>query len=177
MMTLLSDRPTDSYPSQMEEFGRFVGLWETHIVYYPAGGSPAREADGEWEFAYALEGRAVIDVWQVPGRRGLAGVARAANQECGLCVRIWDPRLHLWRFTFHSTALSLEMHMFCRQIGDEMVLESAEGRRLVRWIFSDVRADSFSWRSETSEDGGGTWRTDQRVHARRVVEMTPERSR
>ena len=60
-----------------------------HITHYPPDGSPVSHATGAWEFGYALDGRAVIDVWQVPGCDTLAGVPRAADQECGLCVRIW----------------------------------------------------------------------------------------
>jgi hypothetical protein len=74
---------------------------------------------------------AVVDVWQVPGHDTLAGAPRAADQECGLCVRIWDAGLRLWRFTFHSTAHGHLIHLYARQIGDEIVMEQAEGGDLV----------------------------------------------
>jgi hypothetical protein len=142
-------------------------LGDAHLLL-SAGWFPARHAEGDWEFAYALEGRAVIDVWQVPGRRVLGGAARAPQQECGLCVRIWDPRLQLWRFTFHGTACGDVVHMYAREVGNEMILERAEGGELIRWIFAEIRADSFSWRGEISRDGGRTWRLEQEVSARRV---------
>ena len=37
-----------------------------------------------------------------------------------------------------------------------------------RWVFSDVRADSFRWRAEESRDGGRSWAVTQRVVARRA---------
>ena len=90
----------------------------------------------------------MIDVWQVPGRDRLAGAPRAAGQECGLCVRIWDPGLQLWRFTFHGTAHGHLIHMYARVIGDEIVMEQAQGGDLLRWIFSDIGPESFRWRSQ-----------------------------
>jgi len=169
MITLLTNRPAAVHAAQIEQFGQLVGLWETRISYHPADGSPARHTTGAWEFGYALDGRAVIDVWQVPDRAALAGAERAADQECGLCVRIWDPRLQLWRFTFHGTAHGHLIHMYAREIDDEIIMERAEGAHLVRWIFSDIRPDSFHWRSEHSIDGGANWRLDQRVQAHRAT--------
>ena len=166
MITLHADRPAPSI-REVDLFGGFAGLWRTHVTVHPSDGSPSRHAEGEWEFGYALEGRAVIDVWQVPGRDGLGAAGRTAKQECGLCVRVWDPRLQLWRFTFHGTARGEVVHMFARRVGEEIVMESAEGGELVRWIFSDVRDDVFAWRSERSRDGV-TWRREQEVLARRV---------
>jgi hypothetical protein len=165
MISLLQDRPAAAHSVQLEQFGRLAGLWTTRITYHPADGSPDLHVTGAWEFGYALDGRAVIDVWQVPGRDCLGGVARAADQECGLCVRIWDPRLQLWRFTFHGTARGDLIHMYAREIGDEIVMERADGGDLVRWVFSDVRPESFRWRSERSNDGGASWRLEQSVQA------------
>ena len=169
MITLLADRPAAAHAAQLEQFGRLAGLWSTHITYYPPDGSPSSHATGTWEFGYALDGRAVIDVWQVPGRDTLAGAPRAADQECGLCVRIWDPGLQLWRFTFHGTAHGHLIHMYAREIDDEIVMEQAQGGDLIRWIFSDIRPESFRWRSQRSTDGGAHWRLEQQVRADRAA--------
>jgi hypothetical protein len=167
VITLLAEAPYGPYAADLEQFGRLAGLWRTSITVHPADGSPPRHAQGEWEFGYALEGRAVIDVWQVPPRDQLVDGRRQPNQEIGLCVRIWDPRLQLWRFTFHGTAYGTEVQMFAREIGDEMVLERADGGRLTRWTFSEFDAASFSWRSEISTDGGGSWQLEQGLTASR----------
>lgn len=169
MITLLADRLDPDRAVEVQEFGRLAGLWATRIRHLGADGSHTRVAEGEWEFGLALGGRAVLDVWQVPGRSALAVRPRSADQECGLCVRIWDPRLQLWRFTFHSTAASLVIHMYARRIDEEIVMERAEGSDLVRWIFADVRQDSFRWRSERSRDGGRSWTLEQDLDARRVA--------
>lgn len=167
MITLLADGPTSLYATEMEQFGRLAGHWDMQITYYPANGSPARHITGEWEFGYALEGRAVIDVWQWPRRDELDNTVRSPDQECGLCVRIWDPRLQLWRFTFHGTARGDVLHMYARQIGDEIVMERAAGGDLIRWTFTDIRTETFRWKNERSTTGGRTWRLDQEVTAHR----------
>jgi len=38
---------------------------------------------------------------------------------------------------------------------------------LLRWIFSDIRAASFRWRSENSSDGGPTWQLTIEMRVRR----------
>lgn len=175
MKTLLADGPAPRHAAEIDEFGRLAGEWRTRITYHPADGAPSpsvspsvsHSVSGEWEFGYALDGRAVIDVWRWPAREDLPADGRAPDQESGLCVRIWDPRLRLWRFTFHGTAHGDVVHMYARRIGDEIVMERAHGRTLVRWIFSDVTADTFHWRNERSTDGGHTWHLDQEVDARR----------
>ncbi|MEU1289806.1 hypothetical protein [Kitasatospora sp. NPDC005856] len=168
MKTLLADGPSSHHPAEMQQFGRLSGLWATRITHHRADGSPPHRISGRWEFGYALEGRAVLDVWQWPAPEDLPAAGRAADQECGLCVRIWDPRLHLWRFTFHGTARGDVVHMYARQIGDDIVMERATGGDLVRWTFADITADTFHWRNERSPDGGHTWRLDQEVDARRL---------
>jgi hypothetical protein len=167
MITLLADAPEPAYATELEQFGRLVGLWKTTITVHPADGSPSRQGHGEWEFAYALAGRAVIDVWQVPPRDELPDGRRGPSQESGLCVRIWDPRLALWRFTFHGTAYGAVVDMFARQIGDEIVMERGDRGFLLRWVFSDIAAERFSWRSEVSTDGGNAWRLEQELTAHR----------
>ena len=105
--------------SELDLFGQFAGAWHTTITRFPADGSAPSTQIGDWEFSHALDGRAITDVWRVPA----SSVAVVdANREVGLCVRIWDPRLQLWRFTFHSTATSTVIHMYGQRVGDEIVL-------------------------------------------------------
>jgi hypothetical protein len=169
MTTILTDAGSRHQPD-VDGFRRLVGSWRTDITYLPPDGSPPRHTRGDWDFSHALDGRAVLDVWRVPSRE----VALDEGlREVGLCVRIWDPRLRLWRFTFHSTATSMMIHMFGHDLGDKLVLERADGDALERWIFHTIESDSFSWRSEVSHRGG-PWRTKQVVEATRRT--SPARS-
>jgi hypothetical protein len=38
----------------------------------------------------------------------------------------------------------------------------------VRWSFSDIMPDCFTWRGETSLDNGTNWRLDVEFFARRI---------
>jgi hypothetical protein len=84
---------------------------------------PERREEGEWTFGYALEGRAGIDVWQVPPRAQLGGVKGVTSHECGLCVRVYDPRLKLWRFTFHGPVNGVTINMLAFAVGPDIVQE------------------------------------------------------
>lgn len=150
----------------MSTYGRLVGRWRTEIVYLPRGDQPERRATGEWEFGYALEGRAIIDVWQVPSREEALRTGETA--ECGLCVRIYDPGLDLWRFTFHGPVHRATIDMLAQAIGPDIVQEYCDSGALVQWVFSDIAHDSFAWRAQRSTDGGSTWIVEQTVTATRL---------
>jgi len=167
LSSLRADGPAPSLAREMALYGRLRGSWRTSIVYFPLQG-PERRAEGEWEFGYALEGRAVIDIWQMPPRAQLAGVERTTGQECGLCVRVYDPRLKLWRFTFHGPVLGVTINMLAFAVGSEIVQEHYHNARCERWIFYDISDERFSWRSVSSVDGGANWRLNQTVEARRA---------
>ncbi|WP_052720247.1 hypothetical protein [Actinoplanes rectilineatus] len=141
-------------------FDPLIGTWRTRIHYLTSG----REVDGDWEFGPALDGRAVLDVWRVPSA---TVPVPDADREVGLCVRIWDPRLRLWRFTFHSTATTTVISMYARAIGSEIILERAVADRIERWVFSSILPDTFAWRSDVSVRGG-EWSTVQTLTARRT---------
>jgi hypothetical protein len=138
----------------MHQFGCLAGSWATSITFYPPD-ERERRAEGLWEFSYALGGRAVIDLWRV-------------GEETALCVRVWDPRLQVWRFTYHGPLRGEQIHMIAQQIDDEMVLERDDGDALVRWVFFDIKERSFKWRATSSRDGGVTWRLDQTIDARKA---------
>lgn len=46
---------------------------------------------------------------------------------------------------------------------------NGEGDRLERWRFVDLTKDTFTWLGEASDDGGRTWRLEQRMDARRMA--------
>ena len=161
---LLSSAPAGDRTVAMETYGQFVGLWNMSIRYLPLG-QPVRTAQGEWEFSYALEGRAVIDVWQVPPRDQV--LSGSPTAECGLCVRIYDPGLDAWRFTFHGPVNRRQIDMVCRVVGDEIVQERSDETGDLRWIFYDIEKNRFSWRAERRAAGAEDWRIEQYIFAER----------
>jgi len=145
-------------------FGQFVGDWDVDVTTIGPDGSTTQK--GEWHFGWALEGRAVVDVFVVPRRSLRDGQSDGAY---GITVRIFDPSIHAWRSTWIGPTKSVVYPFIARQMGNEIVLEGTftEGT-LDRWIFSDVTATSFRWRAMQSIDGGSTWTAWQEMDARRV---------
>ena len=159
--------PVPHLTRELMQFGRFVGSWDLDVIYFAADGSIRRHVAGEWHFGWALEGRAVADVWMVPPHAERR-TTEPAPGEYGMTLRFYDPRLGAWRSTWHGPVNGVVWPFIAREVGDEMVLERTDEQgELVRWIFSDISDDSFRWRAVRSADDGGTWRVEQTMAATR----------
>jgi hypothetical protein len=55
-----------------------------------------------------------------------------------------------------------------RPDGDDIVLLSDEDDPQPRWRFTDITPTSFTWRAESSSDGGRTWTFDEQMLATRT---------
>ena len=62
-----ADGPAADRAGKMDLYGRFVGSWELDVMQIRDDGTQRRRP-GEWHFGWALEGRAIQDVWIVPPR-------------------------------------------------------------------------------------------------------------
>ncbi len=162
---LRASGPHPDLADRLMIFGQFVGAWEVDITNYGPDGTATR-VPGEWHFGWALEGRAVMDVWIAP-RRSLRGATESG--EYGVTVRIFEPAIDAWRSTWIGPARGAVKPFIARQVGDEIVLDGRFGAdRLERWIFSDIAPTGFRWRYVASDDGGSTWTTVQEMAARRA---------
>jgi hypothetical protein len=151
---LCADGPAPDLAEKMMLYGRFVGRWEMEaFVPGPAGLAPA--GHGEIHFAWALQGRAVQDVWIMPSRMARREGAESPVRFYGTTLRIYDPGLDGWHILWSDP----EKQFYTRQIG------RAEGDDIVqigqdlndvrwRWSFRDITADSFRWRAERAEGHG-----------------------
>ncbi|MEO6722801.1 MAG: hypothetical protein ABIN67_20705 [Ferruginibacter sp.] len=166
MELLYSSHPAKDRSEAMYLYGQLVGKWKTSIRHIPAEGEE-RFTSGEWEFGFALEGRAVIDVWQIPSRKEAELTGNTV--ECGLCVRVYDPILALWKFTFHGPLYRTTLNMLAYKIGNEIVQEMFVGRDIVRWIFHDITEEIFLWKAIRSKDGCKNWIVEQTLEAIRIV--------
>jgi acetyl esterase len=146
-------------------YGRFVGDWEFDNEYLREDGRKER-ASGEWRFDWALEGRAVVDVWTYP-RRSERALTGAGPGGLGVTVRTYDADSETWNIAW-SAANGRFLLLIGRLEGEEIVQEGREADgRLVRWIFSEITDSTFTWRSESSADEGKTWTLAQVMKASR----------
>ncbi len=157
--------PHPDQASHLMLFGQFVGAWDVDDTILAPDGTK-QEIKAEWHFGWALEGRAIIDVFIAP-RRSLRGPSESG--EYGATLRFFDPTIQAWRSTWIGPGRHVVLPFIGGQVEDEIILEGSfeQGSR-TRWIFSHIRPASFSWRSLESSDDGATWTTVQEMVARRA---------
>jgi len=158
---LVASTPSAPDAEAAKAFGRLVGSWDLDVAYHHEDGR-IEHRPGEWHFAWILEGRAIQDVWRVPG----AGPADPPRGY-GTTIRAWDPELEAWRVTWVSGLGGGTTAFIASAIGGEIVMESQGEEEIFRWIFSDITPNSFHWRAIGSPDGGRTWVVAQEMDARR----------
>lgn len=165
---LFSASPHVEYAEKLSLFGQFIGSWDIDVIRHLPDGNP-KVVSGEWHFAWALEGRAIIDVWIAP-RRELRIPAIHGVGEYGATLRFYDPDIDAWRSTWIGPTRHNVFPFIGRQVKDEIVMEGRfEEGILSRWIFSDIQPDAFKWRAIESNDEWVTHHLLQQIVARRAV--------
>jgi hypothetical protein len=159
---LLSNGP---HPDPRDSlFDPFIGSWDLHVTWFDESGG-TRTMDGEWHFAWVLEGRAVQDVWIVPRR----DQRRDAQElyEYGTSIRFPSDRPGCWHSTWLGP-MQRSVHEFvASRDGADIVLDTThdDGREM-RWRFTDITERSFSWSNATRI--GDEWVVTQRFAATRA---------
>jgi hypothetical protein len=158
LQALHAEAPAPDRASQMMLYGQFVGSWEGRFVYHAPDSVP-REAPCEVHFGWALEGRAVQDVWIVPSRSTRqAPDTSAPGILYGTTLRVYDPRSDLWQITWIDPVRQDYDRMTGRKIGDDIVQEyRIDDRTRCQWLFTEITASSFHWLRRESRDDGKTW--------------------
>ncbi len=158
--------PAGEHVDKLMLFGRFVGSWHLEWAGSGARGQPAAMT-GELHFGWVLGGRAVQDIWIVPGR-GQPGEGQPPLAFHGSTIRFYDPAIDAWRSTWVEPVNGRVRRFIGRATNGGIVLLSDEDDPQLRWRFADITADSFTWIAETSHDGGATWHFDEQMLATRV---------
>jgi len=160
LQALPADGPAAGYRQELMLFGQFVGDWEFQGVEYHADGSRVTDK-GEIQFGWVLAGRAVQDVWIERER------SDNEPKNYGTTIRAYDPKLDAWRIVWVDPPSGHVQTMMGRKVGEEIVLEGKRANGVaIRWIFSEIKPDSFRWRGEESVNG--TWRLAEECFPRRV---------
>ena len=157
--------PPPTRPSpEMSLFGQFVGDWDVEVLYHGDGGTVSRP--GEWLFDWALEGRAIVDVWRVPSRAE-SERSGAPVYGFGTTVRFYDAGLGAWRSTWIGVIKGEVIPFIGRAEGDGIVLDHVrQDGSVIRWGFRDIRSSSFEWFHQQSPNGSD-WTLLQEMRARR----------
>jgi uncharacterized protein len=145
-----------------------VGRWDVDVIDIEDDGT-RRPSRGEWHFGWALEGRAIQDVFIVPARpeRNNAVTSRRGNRY-GTTVRFYDPTLQAWRIVWVNPVSGAVNSLTARREGDAIVQEGTDSDgTLIRWSFVEIDRNRFHWVGERSMDAGRTWQTRAEFFGRR----------
>lgn len=156
--------PFPGLEEKLALFGQFVGDWDILEDRYLQPDGTWAVSRGELHWGWILDGKALQDVWMSTDEKTHKSIPE------GTTVRFYDPKIDAWHSVWISPTQGGVKTFMARQVGDEIVLEgkTTEGYP-VKWIFSEITADSFRWHSEESRDNRKTWtlREEMRIRKRR----------
>ena len=138
------------------DFDFHIGTWHTHIrlLVHPLTGSNTWvESDGTATVRKIWDGRANLEELE-------AGSSTASFK--GMALLLYNPQSHQWSQAFANvndgalnTPLTGELK---NGRGEFYGQEKYKGRTiLVRFVWSDITADSYHVEQSYSDDGGKTW--------------------
>lgn len=156
-------RPHPELADKLALFGQFVGDWDILECR-------SLEDDGTWStsrgkvhWRWILEGRGVQDVWTTIDEESQRSIP------VGTTVRFYDPKIDAWHSVWLSPVQGQVKSFIGRRVGSEIVLEGKNDRgNSIRWIFSEIRPDSFRWRGEELRNPPSGWVLYEEMRIRRA---------
>ena len=141
---LLAPGPAPDRAANMKLYAWLIGNWTFDAVVSLDNGQ-RYEGRGEIYFQWVLEGRAIQDVWILPGMFH------------GTTLRVYDPKLDAWHILWSDPLRQVYRRQLGRAHDGEILQEGLDDAGVkVRWRFVDIAADSFRWLAERAPDGQ-TW--------------------
>ena len=169
---LHSDRPASDRAEKLGLYAFLVGSWETTVVAHEDNGATHTNR-GEIHAGWVLEGRALQDVWMLPGRAERQPDAPprqlpVTGNWYGTTLRIYDPGLDAWRILWSDPATNFFTQQTGRARGADIVQTGPDPRGgSMRWVFSEIQPDAFHWTGERAPDDR-SWRREVDIRARRT---------
>ncbi len=157
-----ADGPEPTLREKLMLLGQFVGDWDIAECRYAQPDGTWVERVGEVHWRWILDGKAVQDVWS--WREKSSGKYLSS----GTTVRFYDPSIDAWHSVWIHPDRRLVEQFTARRVNDEVVLEGRHpDGHAERWIFSEIRPESFRWHSDESWDDGKTWKLTNEMRIRR----------
>jgi hypothetical protein len=155
MKALHSEAPAADRASNLELYGWLIGDWVMDATVHRDDGTTF-EGSGEIHFGWVLQGRAIQDVWILPGIF------------YGTTLRIYDPGLGAWHILWSDPLRQFYARQLGRAQGKDIVqIGKNDAGVMLRWSFNDITQDSFRWLGERSLDDGKSWQLQAEYRVRR----------
>jgi hypothetical protein len=156
LQSLLSAGPAPDRADKMSLYAFLIGHWHFDAVVQLQSGATYR-GEGEIHAVWALQGRAVQDVWILP------------DVFYGTTLRVFDPALDAWHILWSDPLKQYYTRQLGRARGRDIVQEGqTQGGMPVRWSFIAPSEQSFRWLGEYSPDGGTSWSLQADFQGRRA---------
>jgi hypothetical protein len=156
---LCADAPAADRADELSLYGWLIGSWQMDTTLFSPDGTRQR-GSGEIYFAWALQGRAIQDVWILP------------NVFYGTTLRIYDPGSDAWHIIWSDPLRQFYGRQVGRARGRDIVQEGTDSTGTpIRWTFTDTTPNSFRWLGERSEDGGKSYWLQAEFLANRIMEV------
>jgi len=156
MKALHSEAPAADRASHLELYGWLIGDWVMDATVHRDDGTTFK-GSGEIHFGWVLQGRAIQDVWILPG------------VFYGTTLRIYDPGLGAWHILWSDPLRQFYARQLGRAQGNDIVqIGKNDAGAMLRWSFTDITPDSFRWLGERSHDDGKSWQLQADYRVRRA---------
>lgn len=162
---LFSESRHSSIPVDKDTFGKFIGKWNLDLIIINPDGSNIKYK-GEWHFHRILQGRAIQDIWIIPGL-----TSNKVNEfhEFGTTVRTFNPKTNKWKAVWIGP---IQNQLFVFDIEDnneQIILTEMNNPNLeMKWSFFDISKNSFKWKSEVKINEHNNWFTNYHMKLTRI---------
>ena len=166
-----AEAPDPELAGKLAAWARFVGDWVIEDCRYRTSEGQWGHLTGELHWRWILRGRALQDVWT------LRDPATGQLVYEGTTLRFYDRRHENWSSNWLTATQGRLRRFVGHEEGERIVLEELvePGATVERWVFTEVRPDSFRWYSEEDRhDGQGWTRTEEmRIRRREPTSVSP----
>jgi hypothetical protein len=153
---LHSPGPTADRADKLQLYGWLIGRWTMDATIHRDDGT-RHQGQGEIHFGWVLEGRAIQDVWILPG------------VFYGTTLRVYDPGIDAWHILWCDPLRQVYTRQIGRAQGADIVqLGDNDAGEATRWSFTQITPDAFRWTGERSRDNGD-WQLQAEFFAKRVA--------
>lgn len=157
---LVSKEKSSLIPEEYDYWKELIGSWRLDYIE-GRGTDQERHINGEWHFARVLEGLGIGDVFICPIRGERSDPEEG---EYGLTVRMFNLKTCMWDMVYTCLG-SISRFTGVKENGSVILTNNSNRRN--RWVFTEIRPDSFHWQNETTLQDG-TIKVWCEVYAERV---------